>query len=101
MLLQYLILEFFAIIIECVVEGLAKEITKNISIPTIGIGASKHCDGQILVTEDMVGLSGFSPKFVKHYANLNKSIEKSIKRLCWRCKKWKDFLLLKTYTNER
>ena len=69
----------FAIIIECVVEGLAKEITKNISIPTIGIGASKHCDGQILVTEDMVGLSGFSPKFVKHYANLNKSIEKSIK----------------------
>ena len=69
----------FAIIIECVVEGLAKEITKNISIPTIGIGASKHCDGQILVTEDMVGLSDFSPKFVKHYANLNKSIEKSIK----------------------
>jgi len=69
----------FAIIIECVVEGLAKEITKNISIPTIGIGASKHCDGQILVTEDMVGLSGFSPKFVKHYANLNRSIEKSIK----------------------
>ena len=69
----------FAIIIECVVERLAKEITKNISIPTIGIGASKHCDGQILVTEDMVGLSGFSPKFVKHYANLNKSIEKSIK----------------------
>jgi len=69
----------FAIIIECVVENLAKEITKNISIPTIGIGASKHCDGQILVTEDMVGLSGFSPKFVKHYVNLNKSIEKSIK----------------------
>jgi len=69
----------FAIIIECVVESLAKKITKNISIPTIGIGASKYCDGQILVTEDMVGLSGFFPKFVKVYANLNKSIEKCVK----------------------
>ena len=69
----------FGIIIECVIENLAKEITKNISIPTIGIGASKYCDGQILVTEDMVGLSDFTPKFVKHYSNLNKLIEKSVK----------------------
>ena len=69
----------FAIIIECVVERLAKEITKNIKIPTIGIGASRYCDGQILVTEDMTGLSDFSPKFVKQYAKLNKSIEKCIK----------------------
>jgi 3-methyl-2-oxobutanoate hydroxymethyltransferase len=69
----------FGIIIECVVESLAKKITKNIPIPTIGIGASKYCDGQILVTEDMVGLSDFSPKFVKQYTNLNKSIEKSVK----------------------
>jgi 3-methyl-2-oxobutanoate hydroxymethyltransferase len=69
----------FGIIIECVVESLAKKITKNILIPTIGIGASKYCDGQILVTEDMVGLSDFSPKFVKQYTNLNKSIEKSVK----------------------
>ena len=69
----------FAIIIECVVEKLAKVITKNIMIPTIGIGASRYCDGQILVTEDMTGLSDFSPKFVKQYANLNKSIEKCIK----------------------
>ena len=69
----------FAIIIECVVERLAKEITKNIKIPTKGIGASRHCDGQILVTEDLTGLSDFSPKFVKQYANLNKSIEKCIK----------------------
>ena len=61
------------------IENLAKEITKNISIPTIGIGASKYCDGQILVTEDMVGLSDFTPKFVKHYSNLNKLIEKSVK----------------------
>ena len=69
----------FAIIIECVVEKLAKEITKSILIPTIGIGASKYCDGQILVTEDLLGLSDFSPKFVKQYANLNKSIENCIK----------------------
>jgi len=69
----------FAIIIECVVERLAREITKSIPIPTIGIGASRYCDGQILVTEDLVGLSNFSPKFVKRYENLNKSIEKSIK----------------------
>ena len=69
----------FAIIIECVIEKLAKKITANISIPTIGIGASRYCDGQILVTEDLTGLSDFSPKFVKQYANLNKSIENCIK----------------------
>ena len=69
----------FAIIIECVVENLARKITKSVSIPTIGIGASGYCDGQILVTEDMLGLSDFSPKFVKQYANLNKIMEKSIK----------------------
>ena len=70
----------FGIIIECVVENLAKKITKNIPIPTIGIGASKYCDGQILVTEDMVGLSDFFPKFVRQYAKLNKSIEKCVKK---------------------
>ena len=68
----------FAIVIECVVESLAKKITKNVSIPTIGIGASKYCDGQILVTEDMLGLSNYLPKFVKQYANLNNVIEKCI-----------------------
>ena len=55
----------FAIIVECVVESLAKKITKCVSVPTIGIGASKYCDGQILVTDDMLGLSNFFPKFVK------------------------------------
>ena len=69
----------FAIIIECVLEKLAKKITENILIPTIGIGASRHCDGQILVTDDLTGLSDFSPKFVKQYGNLNKSIENCIK----------------------
>ena len=68
----------FAIIIECVVENLAKLITKNISVPTIGIGASKFCDGQILVTDDMLGLNQFNPRFVKKYLNLRKFIQKSI-----------------------
>jgi 3-methyl-2-oxobutanoate hydroxymethyltransferase len=69
----------FAVIIECVVESLAKKITKSISIPTIGIGASKFCDGQILVSEDMLGLGETFPRFVKRYTNLNKVIEKSVK----------------------
>ena len=69
----------FAIIIECVVENLAKKITKNVSVPTIGIGASRYCDGQVLVIDDMLGLSDFNPKFVKQYSNLKKVIEKSVK----------------------
>ena len=69
----------FAIVLECVVEDLAKKITKNISVPTIGIGASKYCDGQILVIDDMLGLSDFFPKFVKKYSNLKKIIDKSVK----------------------
>ena len=69
----------FAIIIECVIENLAKLITKNITVPTIGIGASKYCDGQILVIDDMLGLSDYYPKFVKQYSNLKKVIEKSVK----------------------
>ena len=66
--------------IECVVESLAKKITKIVSVPTIGIGSSKYCDGQIIVSDDMLGLSDLSPKFVKEYVNLIKIIEKSIKK---------------------
>ena len=69
----------FAIVIECVVESLAKIITKNVPIPTIGIGASKFCDGQILVIDDMLGLGDTAPKFVKKYANLNKVMKASVK----------------------
>ena len=69
----------FAIVLECVVEDLAKKITSSVSVPTIGIGASKYCDGQILVIDDMLGLSDFYPKFVKQYSNLKKIIEKSVK----------------------
>ena len=70
----------FAIIIECVIENLAKKITRNISVPTIGIGASKYCDGQILVSDDMLGLSNFFPRFVKQYSNLSKIIERCVKK---------------------
>ena len=70
----------FAIVIECVVESLAKKITKTVNVPTIGIGASKYCDGQILVTDDIIGLSSFRPRFVKQYSNIKKIIEKSVKK---------------------
>ena len=72
----------FAIVVECVVESLAKEITNSISVPTIGIGASKYCDGQILVINDVIGLSDFSSKFVKQYANVSGIIEKSVRNYC-------------------
>ena len=55
-------------------------ITDRLNIPTIGIGSSINCDGQILVTDDMLGLSGFYPKFVKKYVNLNRIIEKAVKK---------------------
>jgi 3-methyl-2-oxobutanoate hydroxymethyltransferase len=61
------------------VEPLAAKITQQIPIPTIGIGASVHCDGQILVLEDMLGLNpGKAPKFVKLYGDLGAEIEKSV-----------------------
>ena len=69
----------FSMVLECVVENLAKKITREVSVPTIGIGASKYCDGQILVIDDMLGLGDCYPKFVKQYSNLNKIIEKSVK----------------------
>ena len=69
----------FSMVLECVVENLAKKITREVSVPTIGIGASKYCDGQILVIDDMLGLGDCHPKFVKQYSNLNKIIEKSVK----------------------
>jgi len=76
----------FAIVVECVVEDLAKQITQTIPVPTIGIGASKYCDGQVLVTDDMLGFSDISPKFVKQYANLKKIIEKSVKKYVYEVK---------------
>ena len=70
----------FSIVLECINSEASKLITNSLKIPTIGIGSSSKCDGQILVTDDMLGLSGFYPKFVKKYANLNRIIEKAIKK---------------------
>ena len=70
----------FSIVLECLSPIAAKLITSRLKIPTIGIGSSSYCDGQILVTDDMLGISGFYPKFVKKYANLNRIIEKAVKK---------------------
>ncbi len=70
----------FAIVIEFVEESLAKIISKSIPVPIIGIGASKHCDGQILVTDDLLGLSNFTPRFVRKYSNIKKIINESVLR---------------------
>jgi 3-methyl-2-oxobutanoate hydroxymethyltransferase len=64
----------FAVVVEGVAEGLAREITEDIEVPTIGIGASAGCDGQILVTDDMLGLFDWTPKFVRRYADLRTAI---------------------------
>jgi 3-methyl-2-oxobutanoate hydroxymethyltransferase len=69
----------FSMVIEAVAEPLARRITQNVPIPTIGIGASPTCDGQILVLEDMLGLSPRVPKFVKRYGELGPGIEAAIK----------------------
>lgn len=66
----------FGIVIEGVPEPLARAITEETTIPTIGIGASPTCDGQVLVTEDMIGMFGsFTPKFAKRYAELGEQLE--------------------------
>ena len=68
----------FAIVIEGVAEGLAREITEAVKAPTIGIGASAACDGQILVTQDMLGLFDWTPKFVRRYAQLSGVVEEAV-----------------------
>jgi 3-methyl-2-oxobutanoate hydroxymethyltransferase len=68
----------FAVVLEAIAEPLAAKITKSVKIPTIGIGASAQCDGQILVMEDMLGLSPRVPKFVKEFGTVGKAIEKAI-----------------------
>ena len=69
----------FAVVMEAVAEPLAAKITREIPIPTIGIGASPACDGQILVMEDMLGLSPRVPKFVKEFGKVGAAIENAIK----------------------
>jgi 3-methyl-2-oxobutanoate hydroxymethyltransferase len=67
----------FAIVVEGVAESLADEITAAVRAPTIGIGASAACDGQILVTDDMLGLFDWSPKFVRRYADLKRVVDEA------------------------
>jgi 3-methyl-2-oxobutanoate hydroxymethyltransferase len=69
----------FSVVLEGMAEPLAAKITKDIAIPTIGIGASPLCDGQILVMEDMLGLNPSPPKFVRQYANMGPDIETAVK----------------------
>lgn len=68
----------FSVVLEAMAEPLAAQVTREIAIPTIGIGASPACDGQILVLEDMLGLSPRVPKFVKRYTNLGPSIDAAV-----------------------
>ena len=68
----------FSMVLECVESSLAKKITKKINIPTIGIGASSNCDGQVLVTDDLIGLNPINVRFVKKYSNIRKEIIKAV-----------------------
>ena len=69
----------FCVVVEGVAEPLAREITRVLSVPTIGIGASAGCDGQILVTEDMLGLFDWTPKFVRRYGDLRGEIARAVR----------------------
>jgi 3-methyl-2-oxobutanoate hydroxymethyltransferase len=68
----------FSIVLECIESSLAKEITNTVNIPTIGIGASAHCDGQVLVTDDLIGLNKINARFVKKYSNIEKKINDAV-----------------------
>tara|TARA_B100000900_G_C20443437_1_gene660002 strand:- start:132 stop:911 length:780 start_codon:yes stop_codon:yes gene_type:complete len=68
------------IVLECVETNLSKKVTKQIKIPTIGIGSSANCDGQVLVIDDLIGLSKSKFKFVKKYANISKIIDGAVKK---------------------
>ncbi len=68
----------FSIVLECVETSLAKLVTHNIKVPTIGIGASKYCDGQILVFDDLIGLNQMNYRFVKKYTNIRNEISKAV-----------------------
>lgn len=71
----------FGMVLELVPQWLARKITADVKVPTIGIGASKYCDGQVLVTNDLLGLDeDFKPKFVKRYANLHETIVEAVQR---------------------
>jgi len=84
----------FAIVLECIEKSLAKKITNEIKIPTIGIGSSVNCDGQILVTDDLIGLTNSKIRFVKKYINISKNIGYAVK-------KFKQEVKLKKYPTKK
>jgi 3-methyl-2-oxobutanoate hydroxymethyltransferase len=78
----------FSVVLECIPTELAQEITEQLSIPTIGIGAGVHCDGQVLVIHDLLGLLGdFRPKFVKSYVDLRAIISQAVEEFMKEVKK--------------
>ena len=73
----------FAVVLECIASGVAARITETLNIPTIGIGAGSECDGQVLVVNDLLGLtSGYVPRFVRPYADLGDTIKKAVANYC-------------------
>ena len=70
----------FAIVLECVRTSIAKQITSTLKIPTVGIGSSVHCDGQVLVTDDLIGLNDTNIKFVKKFINIKKYLNLGLKK---------------------
>jgi 3-methyl-2-oxobutanoate hydroxymethyltransferase len=69
----------FAIVVECIPDDVARDVTAALKIPVIGIGAGPHCDGQVLVTQDALGISGDAPSFVKQYAQLGALMTEGVK----------------------
>ncbi len=69
----------FSIVLELIPRDIAKAITAELSIPTIGIGAGPHCDGQVLVSQDMLGLTDFQPKYLKRFATLREQVQAAVK----------------------
>ena len=84
----------FSIVLECIEKNLTKKITKFLSIPTIGIGSSNNCDGQVLVTDDILGLTDSKIKFVKKFVDIKKVISIGVK-------KFKKEVKLKKYPTTR
>ena len=70
----------FSVVVECTIESIVKKIMKNSNIPIIGIGATSDCDGQVLVAEDLLGLTDFNAKFLKKYSNLNMIISRAFEK---------------------
>ena len=73
----------FAIVLECIKTPVAKQITKSLKIPTIGIGSSVYCDGQVLVTDDLIGLNQTNIKFVKKFLNVKKYINSGLRKFAY------------------